>query len=146
MIGTEQFIISRAAMGWSREMVREALGISAMKFRAIVAAVPDAQWPVNGQSVDRQRYYASLKGQPCPPGRFDALRRARANRRERLSIYDLCGVSAPVAELYQLWAEHITVSRSTVQRRLTAGVDKYDAFFGAPTPVGRRRASPWGRT
>lgn len=143
-LNTEQFIRTRASMGWSREMVREALGISDMKFRAIVAAVPDAKWPKNGQSVDRKRYYESLKGQPCPPGRAEALRRGREVQRERMSVHELCGVRGTVTELCKLWGEYVTVDRSTVQRRLNAGVNKYDAFFGPATPKTRCRHSPWG--
>ena len=137
-LNTEQFIRSRAAMGWSRQMVREALGMGSSKFQVVAAAVPDVQWPAPGQSVDRKRLYESMKG-VCSSAQARALQRGREALRIKLSVYELCGVRGTVSDLYELWAEHISVTRSTVQRRLNAGMHKYDAFFGSAPPLLYRR-------
>lgn len=132
-INTEAFIRDRAAMGYSREMVRETLGIPDHKFRQILTVLPDVEWPAPGKSLGRKLYYETLKGQ-CPDYKLQALKRGRATREAKWATYRMCGVTATLTVHYQAWAEHVSVSRSQVDRRVQAGWSLYDAFFAPCTP------------
>lgn len=148
-IDTEAFIRDRAAMGFSREMVRESLGIKDNKFRQILTVLPDVVWPAPGKSLGRKLYYETLKGH-CPEWKRAALERGRATREAKWAVYNLCGVSASLTNHYRAWAEYVSVSRSQVDRRVKAGWPLYDAFFAPCTPLAERLKialgnSPWSK-
>lgn len=146
---TEAFIRDRAAMGFSREMVRESLGIKDNKFRQILTVLPDVEWPAPGQSLGRKLYYESLKGQR-PEYKLEALRRGRAAREARQATHDICGVKASLTVHYRAWIDCVSVSRSQVDRRLKNGWSLYDAFFAPAVPLAERMKiamgnSPWAK-
>lgn len=146
-MNTEAYIRDRAALGQSREMVRQALGVSGTKFRTILEAMPDVKWPSFSEGLGRRLYRESVTGS-CPDYKREALGRAREARRARFAMYDLCGISATISEHCQAWADCIGVTPQTVDKRLKQGKGLYDAFFAPPTPRSERvkaaiQKSPW---
>lgn len=136
-VDTEAFIRDRAAMGFSREMVRESLGIKDHKFRQILSVLPDVEWPAAGKSVGRKLYYDSIKGQ-CPEWKLKALQRGRVTREAKWPVFTICGITATLTVHCHSWADYIGVSRSQVDRRLRDGWALYDAFFTPSTPRSER--------
>lgn len=124
----EEFIRDRAKLGWSREMTRKALGISSFKFRAIVAALPDVEWPALNKSVARQEFYDSQRGY-CSPKRREALEKSWASKRANGRHFQIGSTYEITSVQLRDWAEYITVTQSQISRRLARGWSVYDAFF-----------------
>lgn len=130
---TEAFIRDRAKLGWSREMTRKALGISSFKFRAIVDALPDVQWPALNKSVARQEFYDSQRGY-CSPRRREALEKSWASKRANGRHFQIGSTYEIMSVQLRDWAELITVTQSQISRRLAKGWSVYDAFFKPALP------------
>lgn len=129
----EGFIRDRAKLGWSREMTRKALEISSFKFRAIVAALPDVQWPALNKSVARQEFYESQRGY-CSPKRREALEKSWASKRANSKHFQIGSTCDTMSYQIAVWGEYVTVARSQIDRRLARGWSVYDAFFKPAQP------------
>jgi hypothetical protein len=136
------FIRDRASLGWSRQMVRETLGMSQYSFGKLLAQLSDITWPGTNRSLGHRLYYQSIAGVTSVT-KARTAEMGRKARYDNLSVHELCGIKAPVSALCRLWAEWVEVSPSTVQRRLNGGASVYDAFFCRATArEHRRKASP----
>lgn len=128
-MNTEEFIRSRAKMNWSRKMVADALGIEYRKFLVMVAELmPDVKWCARTASVDWRRSNTARKG-VCTPGLSRSAEAARAERHRKADKHNIAGFVGTVREIYDAWADLISVSLCQVRRRLSKGVNVLDAFF-----------------
>jgi len=141
MDSTERFIREKAAAGWSRKMVKEALGIADYSWREICSILHDVKWPPTNGSVDRKAYYESQRGH-CSPARLDAVKKAHASREANLKKYTVGSITTYLEQHLVIWADEITIGHSQIRRRLAAGADIYDALF-SPPKIKRKPQSGW---
>lgn len=127
-ISTEEFIRSRAKMGWSRVMVAEALGISRHKFRAIDKAMSDVKWPTQGRGLRNVQAYEASKGYSSPK-RKACCARARAKRRELSVKFTVGCFTGTPSEVYDFWQDYAAVSKCQFRRRIKKGMGVLDALF-----------------
>lgn len=127
----EEFIVSRAQMGWSRTMVRETLGISEHKFKTICSAMPHVKWPPVGYMTPaRQEFNRSRVGVAASVSKAAALAKGRDTLYCKRSTK--CGsLLMPIPGLCEVFKEYVEVSPSQVRRRLKS-MSIYDALFTPP--------------
>ena len=127
----EEFIVSRAEMGWSRTMVRETLGISAHKFKAICDTMPHVKWPPAGHMTPAKlEFNRSRTGVKASEGKAAALAKGRDTLYRKRSTK--CGsLLMPVPDLCKTFQEYVEVTPSQVRRRLKT-MNIYDALFTPP--------------
>ncbi|MGY1417411.1 hypothetical protein [Pseudomonas aeruginosa] len=129
-MNVEAFIRQSAARGLSRSAVAAALDMSMTKFRPLLDALPDIQWPAPGESVDFRRSCEARRGRFTPTNRA-ALEKARAVSRAK-SLRTVRGVTGTIDELVQAFG--IEVSASTVRRRMQEGMPLEAALFTPRQP------------
>lgn len=122
-------------------MVRDTLGMSQYSFGKLLAKLPEITWPGTNRSLGHRLYYQSIAG-VTNATKVRTAEMGRKARYDNLSVYELCGVKAPVSALCRLWAEWVEVSPATVRRRLNGGASVYDAFFSSATAREHRRKAP----
>lgn len=127
-MNTEEFIRSRAKMNWSRQMVAEALGVSAPKLKTILEVMPDVAWCHPRQSCDIVRANRERRGVTTPQ-LVRACAMGRKARYDKAPKHNVGGFIGTTSEVFDYWRDHICVTYSTVRRRIYKGVNTLDAFF-----------------
>lgn len=127
-ISTEEFIRSRAAMNWSKTMVRQALQVSDYSFREMCRLMPDVKWPSRNEGVCWREAKANSRGHSTPELRraAAAARMARYANARQLTAGSFTG---SVTQHIHYWGPLITVKPVTIRRRLKKGMSDLDALF-----------------
>jgi hypothetical protein len=140
----DQQIRMLAARGEGKAEVMRTLNLSRYYMDLYCSAMPDIVWPRQGCALGNKRGNEAQKGY-FPPRRKEAQQKAVEKRKDNLRKYEICGVRGTIKELYDLWAEHISVGRQRVTSRLSDGYSVYDAFFlpkqksVVDLPIGERK-------
>ena len=131
-ISIEEFIRTRAAMNWSRRMVRDALGVTRYRFETMCQLMPDVKWAPQGMSVGNREADAARRGVSTPKLR-ESARRAKMARYACARQLTVCSFTGSVTQQIEHWGEFITVSPATIRRRLVNGMSDLDALFLPPS-------------
>lgn len=124
----ETFVKARAKEGWSRQMVAQTLEIGMTKFRNMIDAMGDIDWPKQGHSIVHKAYYDSMRGVPNPKKAI-ALAKGRAAREYKCTRYTIGGFTGTAKECWEHWSPHCGVSLCQFRRRLKTGHDPFFALF-----------------
>lgn len=135
MARIDDFIRSRAAMGWSRAMVGQALGLSEHKTREVISLLPDVKWVNRQEGVGVKMSHESRRGH-CSAALAGAIAKARAAHHAKRPRYTIGSTVGTTGELWEIWGDLASVSYSQVRRRLRWGQDPIKAFF-APNASSR---------
>lgn len=136
----EEFIRSRAKMGWSRLMVADAIGMNYQKFRLFVKEnMTDVEWSSHNSPV-RQEMNRAQRGNYTDARRAAMEKAVIAAAQRRAVVITIGSLAAPVKELYALYSEYVTVTYKQVMWRLRKGDDPYSAMFDSHRPgvIGRK--------
>lgn len=124
-MNTEQFIVDAAARGWSRQMVKETLGINQYSFKSILELMPPIKWPTH--SLKHKDDWNARKGY-CTDAQRATLAKAKVAVKKKHSIV-VGGYAGTMTDQIEHWADLVTVSHAQINRRLVKGWSVYDALF-----------------
>lgn len=139
-MNTAAFIADRAAIGWSRNMVAQALGIRFGKLKTILEVMPEVKWEDPRKSAAVLDSYRMRRG-VCIDGAAERLAVARAARKKALPHFNVGSCHGTVPELCAYWVEFLSVTECQVRRRVKQGWAIHDALF---KPVQTRKGVVMG--